>query len=149
MGQELFDVDSFYEKKPRRYYVATNNKGFMVVRSSASKYYSHAVVAKTPTKWGAVYSTFTTRLQLANRYCKSWNNKYKEYEDGKEFEVVVAKEVSSKEFRLAKKEIQKRYDEADLANKKKIVDVYEVSMNYENEEEQQLWDTEVVSATKN
>jgi hypothetical protein len=54
MGQELFDVSNYYEKRPRKYYVAINSKGFKVARSSASKNYSHAVVSKTPEKWGPI-----------------------------------------------------------------------------------------------
>lgn len=150
MGQELFDVKNYYEKKPRKYYVATNSKGLKIARSSASKNYSHAVVGKTPEKWGAIYYTFTTRLDLANRYCKSWNKRNSERETYREYEVVEVKEVSSKEFRVAKQEIKIQHLKAQEAEINTIKDVYEIDINsYESEEEQQLWDTEVVSATKN
>ena len=150
MGQELFDVSNYYEKKPRKYYVAINSKGFKVARSSASKNYSHAVVLKTPEKWGAIYYTFTSRLDLANRYCKSWNNNNAKAGSNREYEVVEVKEVSAKEFRVAKQEIKLQHLKAQEAEVNTIKHVYQVNTDsYVNEEEQQLWDTELVSATKN
>jgi hypothetical protein len=150
MGQELFDVNTYYEKKPRKYYVATNSKGFKVARSTESKNYSHAVVLKTPEKWGAIYYTFTSRLDLANRYCKSWNINSVKSNSDREYEVVEAKEVSAKEFRVVKQEIKLQHLKAEQAEIKTITNVYQVNTDsYVDEEEKQLWDTEVVSATKN
>lgn len=150
MGQELFDVNGYYVRQPRKYYVATNSKGFMVARSSASKIYSHAVVLKTPEKWGSIYYTFTSRLDLANRYCKSWNKRNSEHETYREYEVVEVKEVSAKEFRVAKQQIKIQTLKAQEAEVNTIKNVYQMDTDsYVDEEEQQLWDTELVSATKN
>ena len=150
MGQELFDVKSYYEKRPRKYYVAINSKGFKVARSSASKNYSHAVVLITPKEWGGIYYTFTSRLDLANRYCKSWNNNHEKNNNYDRYEVVETKEVSAKEFRVAKQEIKLQHLKAQEAEANKIKHVYQMDTDsYVDEEEQQLWDTELVSATKN
>ena len=54
--------------------------------------------------------------------------------------------MSAKEFRVAKQEIKIQHLKAQEAEVKTITNVYQVDTDsYVDEEEKQLWDTEVVS----
>lgn len=109
MGQELFHLN--YEKKPRLYYKATNSAGLTVTRGSGNKEYRYAVVAKEFSEWGVLFATFTTRLDLAERYCKNYNKGNSKYE-------VIEVEVSSaKEYRLIKKEMSLKWLEESTEGK--------------------------------
>ena len=102
MGQELLDRVGYTKVRPK-YYLATNSKGHSIVRGSTTKKYTHAVISVEPFSIGYCYGTFTTRLDLANRYCNRFN-KNETYK----WEVVEVKEVSTKEARQLKKDIHAR-----------------------------------------
>lgn len=104
-------MNPMWEKRPRLYYKATSSTGLVATRGSASKPYKYAVVATDFTKWGEVYATFTPRLELAERYCKSYNKGNLKYE-------VVEVEVSSaKEHRLIKKQMSLKFLEQSTEGK--------------------------------
>lgn len=100
MGQELLERTGWV-KKPRKYFVATNSKGYRVVRGSADRDYSYCVIAKELNEWGSIYSSFSATEHNAKKYCKSWNNKAQE----ERYEVVKCVQVTAKEVRIIKKEI--------------------------------------------
>lgn len=101
MGQELLDHKGWI-KKPRKYFVATNSKGYRVVRGSADKDYSYCVMAKELSVWGSIYASWSATEHNAKKYCKTWNNKAQE----EQYEVVKCVQVTAKEVRVIKKEIQ-------------------------------------------
>ena len=101
MGQELLEHKGWI-KKPRKYFVATNSKGFRVVRGSADRDYSYCVIAKELSVWGSIYASFSATESNAKKYCKTWNNRHKD----EMFEVVKCVQVTAKEVRVIKKEIQ-------------------------------------------
>ena len=105
MGQELLDVKG-WERKPRKYFVATNSNGDKLVRGSADKDYSYCVILKEPSEWGAIWGSWSATEYNAKKYCKTWNNKYED-----KYEVVKAESVSAKEVKAIKKEIAKVYQE--------------------------------------
>lgn len=100
MGQELLNHKGWI-KKPRKYFVATNSKGYRVVRGSADKDYFYCVMSKELSEWGGIYSSFSATEHNAKKYCKSWNNKAEE----EQYEVVKCVQVTAKEVRVIKKEI--------------------------------------------
>jgi hypothetical protein len=101
MGQELLNQTGF-TKTPRKFFVATNSNGQRMVRGSAYKDFYYAVIAKdlNPNA-GWSYVTFSATERNANKYCSSWNNK----ERTDLYEVVKCVQVTAKEARLIKKEI--------------------------------------------
>jgi len=100
MGQELLERTG-YVKTPRKYFVATNSKGYRVIRGSADRDYFYCVMSKELSQWGGIYSSFSATEHNAKKYCKSWNNKAKE----EMYEVVKCVQVTAKEVRAIKKEI--------------------------------------------
>lgn len=100
MGQELLERTE-YVRTPRKYFVATNSKGYRVVRGSADKDYFYCVIAKELNQWGYIYSSFSATEHNAKRYCKSWNNKAGE----EQYEVVKCVQVTAREVRVIKKQI--------------------------------------------
>ena len=100
MGQELLERTGWV-KKPRKYFVATNSKGYRVVRGSADRDYFYCVMSKELSEWGGIYSSFSATEHNAKKYCKSWNNKAQE----EQYEVVKCVQVTAKEVRVIKKEI--------------------------------------------
>jgi hypothetical protein len=100
MGQELLERTG-YVKTPRKYFVATNSKGYRVIRGSADRDYFYCVMSKELSEWGCIYSSFSATEHNAKKYCKSWNNKAKE----EMYEVVKCVQVTAKEVRAIKKEI--------------------------------------------
>lgn len=114
MGQELFDVR--WIRKPRKYYLATNSKGHKVVRGSAEKEYTHATIYKDLYASGYCGATFSSRLDLAQRYAKRWSN----------HEVVEIKEITSKEARQHKKEINQVAKDYQEKMAQRIANVYGV-----------------------
>jgi hypothetical protein len=100
MGQELLERTGWV-KTPRKYFVATNSKGYRVIRGSADRDYSYCVMSKDLTEWGGIYSSFSATKHNAEKYCKSWNNRAKE----ERYEVVKCVQVTAKEVRAIKKEI--------------------------------------------
>lgn len=115
MGQELLDVKG-YQRRPRKFFVATNSKGYKAVRGSAEKDYSYCVIAKEYSEWGSIYASWSATEHNANKYCKTWNNR-----EADRYEVVKCEQVTAKEARLIKKQInlewlvlQKKYLEEQL-----------------------------------
>lgn len=100
MGQELLERKG-YVRTPRKYFVATNSKGYRVVRGSADKDYFYCVMSKELSEWGCIYSSFSATEHNAKKYCKSWNNKAKK----EQYEVVKCVQVTAREVRLIKKQI--------------------------------------------
>jgi hypothetical protein len=100
MGQELLERTG-YVKTPRKYFVATNSKGYRVIRGSADRDYFYCVMSKELSQWGGIYCSFSATEHNAKKYCKSWNNKAKE----EMYEVVKCVQVTAKEVRAIKKEI--------------------------------------------
>jgi hypothetical protein len=100
MGQELLERTGWV-KTPRKYFVATNSKGYRVIRGSADRDYFYCVMSKDLSEWGGIYSSFSATEHNAKKYCKSWNNKAKE----EQYEVVKCVQVTAKEVRAIKKEI--------------------------------------------
>lgn len=98
MGQELLNIteSSYAFRSKRRYYLAVNSKGHMVVRGSTQKEYTHATIYSELYNSGYCYATFTTRLDLAQRYSRRWDKS----------EVVEVKEITSKEAKQIKKQIE-------------------------------------------
>jgi hypothetical protein len=111
MGQELLDRTG-YVKKPRTYYVAVASNGAQALRGSGDDRYTHAVVMTTinyPNELS--WATFHGSEQLAKRQITSNRNHqktasgetgYYNYWEGREWEVVQLKKVTSKEFRAIK-----------------------------------------------
>jgi len=104
MGQELLERTGWI-KTPRKYFVATNSQGYKVVRGSAEKDYSWCVISKDFTEWGYLYASFSATEHNANKYCKTWNNRATEAKEGL-YEVVKCEQITSKEARLIKKQMQ-------------------------------------------
>jgi hypothetical protein len=100
MGQELLERTG-YVKTPRKYFVATNSKGYRVIRGSAYKDYFYCVLTKELNEWGCINSSFSATEHNAKKYCKTWNNQAKE----ELYEVVKCVQVTAKEVRAIKKEI--------------------------------------------
>lgn len=99
MGQELLDV-SGYQRRPRKFFVATNSKGYKAVRGSAEKDYSYCVIATEYSQWGSIYASWSATEHNANKYCKTWNNR-----EADRYEVVKCVQVTAREARLIKKQI--------------------------------------------
>jgi len=100
MGQELLDRVG-YVRRPRKYFVATNSKGYRVIRGSADRDYFYCVIAKELSVWGSIYASFSATESNAKKYCKTWNNK-----EADRYEVVKCVQVTAKEVRVIKKEIK-------------------------------------------
>jgi len=101
MGQELLERTG-YVRTPRKYFVATNSNGYRVIRGSADRDYFYCVIAKELNAWGSIYSSFSATESNAKKYCKTWNNRQK----NEVYEVVKCVQVTAKEVRVIKKEIQ-------------------------------------------
>jgi hypothetical protein len=101
MGQELLEKTG-YVRTPRKYFVATNSKGYRVIRGSADRDYFYCVIAKELNAWGSIYASFSATEHNAKKYCKTWNNRY----DEEAYEVVKCVQVTAKEVRVIKKEIR-------------------------------------------
>lgn len=99
MGQELLEKQGWI-RKPRKFFVATNSKGYKTIRGSADKDYSFCVISKEVSEWGSVYSSWSATEHNAKKYCKTWNNR-----EADRYEVVACVQVNAKEARLIKKEI--------------------------------------------
>lgn len=100
MGQELLDRVG-YVRRPRKFFVATNSKGYKAVRGSAEKDYSWCVIATDYSQWGSIYASWSATEHNAKKYCKTWNNR-----EANRYEVVKCEQVTAKEARLIKKQIQ-------------------------------------------
>lgn len=99
MGQELLDV-SGYQRRPRKFFVATNSKGYKAVRGSAERDYSYCVIATEYSLAGYIYASWSATEHNANKYCKTWNNR-----EADRYEVVKCVQVTAREARLIKKQI--------------------------------------------
>jgi hypothetical protein len=109
MGQELLDINpSYYFRSKTRYFLATTSTGLRVVRGSTSKSYSYACVAMQRSEWGWVTNLWSSREELAQRNAKSYNRYYK---GTITFEVVKTQEITSKEARQIKKQLNKEIDD--------------------------------------
>lgn len=106
MGQELLskNPNNIYKRKTR-YFLATSSTGLRAVRGSQSKVYSHACIATVRSDWGWVTSLWSSRLDLAEKNVRAYDRYYKESDTGISFEAVETKEITSKEARVIKKEI--------------------------------------------
>ena len=111
MGQELLDINTGYERKPRTYYHATATNGTQALRGSGDDRYTHAVVmTETNYPKELSWATFHSSEQLAKRQFTSninWQKKCIEngstYGSNREWEVVELKKITAKEFRGIKK----------------------------------------------
>ena len=107
MGQELLEVglnnDYYYQRTPRKFFLATSSTGLRAVRGSASKVYTHACIATKRSEWGWVTNLWSSRADLAERNARSYTKHYSE--SGITFEAVEVKEITAKEARQIKKEI--------------------------------------------
>jgi len=101
MGQELLERTG-YVRTPRKYFVATNSNGYRVIRGSADRDYFYCVIAKELSVLGSIYASFSATESNAKKYCKTWNNRHK----NEVYEVVKCVQVTAKEVRVIKKEIQ-------------------------------------------
>lgn len=111
MGQELLERKG-YTRRPTRYFLATSSNGLRAIRSSQSKNYTHACIATEPSDWGWVTSLWSSRVELAEKNAKT----YERYYNGtKKFEAVATVEITAKEARLIKKEINLEAEKAKLA----------------------------------
>jgi hypothetical protein len=99
MGQEL--LTPRWEKKPRLYYKATNEKGYIVTRGSAHKRYSYCAVASDFNRWGGLWSAWASTEELAKKYARQMQKN----NDSIKFEVVKVEETNAKEVRLIKKQM--------------------------------------------
>lgn len=105
MGQELLDIsDNYYKRTRTRYFLATSTTGLRAVRGSNSKVYSHACIATTRSEWGWVTNLWSSREDLAKRNTGAYN---KHYKGAITFETVTTQEITPKEARAIKKEINK------------------------------------------
>ena len=103
MGQELLEMSSgYYQRTRTRYFLATTSTGLRVVRGSASKHYPYACVATQRSEWGWVTNLWSSRKDLAQRNANTYN---KHYKGAISFEVVETQEITPKEARKIKKEI--------------------------------------------
>lgn len=107
MGQELLDVGmgngqwTYYQRRPRLYYKATNSKGYQVTRGSASKQYAYCAVASDFNRWGGLWSSWASTEALATKYAKQMSKNNHSIK----FEVVKVEVSSAKEHRLIKKQM--------------------------------------------
>lgn len=99
MGQELLAVRG-YIRTPRKYFVATNSKGYKAIRGSADRNYGWCVIAKELSEWGSIYASWSKTEHNAKKYCTTWNNR-----EADRYEVVKCVQVTAKEARAIKKEI--------------------------------------------
>lgn len=99
MGQELLNQQGWI-RTPRKYFVATNSKGYRAIRGSADKDYSYCVISKELSEWGSIYASWSATEHNAKKYCKTWNNR-----EADRYEVVKCVQVTAKEVRVIKKEI--------------------------------------------
>jgi hypothetical protein len=99
MGQEL--LTPRWEKRPRLYFKATNEKGYTVTRGSAHRRYSYCAVASDFNRWGGLWSSWASTEALAIKYAKQMEKN----NDSIKFEVVKVEETNAKEVRLIKKQM--------------------------------------------
>lgn len=104
MGQEMLSWEG-YAKQPRKYYLGVASTGARVLRGSADREYTHAVLStginyKGQITWGSFHAT----EQLAKRQLTTNRNYEKKYESGRTYEVVELKVITAKEVRAIKKE---------------------------------------------
>lgn len=92
-------------KVKRKYYHAVSSTGYEIVRGcNGRKVFTHAVISCVPLAYsGYIYGTFTTRLDLAERYLKRW-----ETNPLRAHEIVEVKEITSQEARRIKVLINER-----------------------------------------
>ena len=118
MGQELFDLP-FKPRPKTRYFLATSSTGLRAVRGSTSKVYSHACIATSRTEWGWVTNLWSSRLDLAKRNVSAYNRYYEQSKNHISFEAVETKEITPKEARQIKKEINQEVKEYQLSKEQK------------------------------
>ena len=104
MGQEMLNWEG-YSKRTRKYYLGVASNGARVLRGSADREYTHAVIStrinyKGEITWGSFHAT----EQLAKRQLTTNRNYEKRYESGRTYEVVELKVITAKEVRAIKKE---------------------------------------------
>jgi hypothetical protein len=102
MGQELLERRG-YVRQRTRYFLATTSNGLRVVRGSSSKEYPYACVATARSDWGWVVNLWSSRKDLAQRNANAYNKHY--LKEGTTFEVVATTEITPKEARQIKKEL--------------------------------------------
>jgi hypothetical protein len=91
-------------KTPKRYFVAVSSDGqWTATRSSESRIYSHAVLVLAKHWSGEVCSSWCSREDLAEKQFKNMKNWTAD-----PCELVESKEVTAKEYRQLKKELQEK-----------------------------------------
>jgi hypothetical protein len=95
----MYDLNA--PNKPRtRYFVATTSDGqFHATRSSLSRVYSHATIARSVHWSGESTAYWHSRKELGERQLRAT----KKYDTP--YELVETREVNSREFRRVKKEL--------------------------------------------
>lgn len=121
MGQELLEHRG-YQRTRTRYFLATSSNGLRAVRGSGSKVYTHACIATEPSDWGWVTSLWSSRLDLAIKNVKTYE---RYYNGSKKFEAVPTVEITAKEARLIKKEINLEAEKAKLAKAQEALNEYQ------------------------
>ena len=103
MGQELLEMSSgYYQRTRTRYFLAVSSTGLRAVRGTGSRHYPYACIATTRSDWGWVTNLWSSRKDLAQRNANSYN---KHYKGAITFEVVETQEITPKEARQIKKQI--------------------------------------------
>ena len=119
MGQELLAVNpNNYQRSKTRYFLATSSTGLRAVRGSQSRSYSHACIATARSDWGWVTSLWSSRLDLAQRNAKAYG---KYYHGTITFEAVETVEITAKEARVIKKEINLECEKYRLSEAEKAL----------------------------
>jgi hypothetical protein len=128
MGQELLDRQGWI-KKPRKYFVATNSNGYKAIRGSADRNYEWCVIAKEVSQWGSIYASWSKTEHNAKKYCTTWNNR-----EADRYEVVKCIQVTAKEARVIKKEINLQILKANEYMMKEALEVVSAGKNLQEQE---------------
>jgi len=105
MGQEMLEWADSYVRRPRKYYLGVASNGARVLRGSADREYTYAVLnTKINYKGQITWGSFHATEQLAKRQLTTNRNYEKKYESGNTYEAVKLVQITAKEVRAIKKE---------------------------------------------
>lgn len=103
MGQELLELNG-YIRRPRKYFLGEASNGARIIRGSADRDYSHAVIStQTNYKNEITWGTFHSTEQLAKRQLTTYRNYEAKSPSGRTYEMVALKVITAKEARELKK----------------------------------------------
>lgn len=104
MGQELLEINYGYVRKPRKYFLGVASNGARILRGSADRDYSHAVIStQTNYKNQITWGTFHSTEQLAKRQLTTSRNYEAQRPSGRTYELVTLTTITAKEARAIKK----------------------------------------------